>query len=91
MLRFVTDNREFPVPFSVRRFHSRTIILFSSWSMGSSLPYVVSIPTYTLLALTLSTDIAWHMAAGMFMQVLSLPSKVAQFDIPRQIIDQCKA
>ena len=31
------------------------------------------------------------MAAGLLMQINSLPSKTAQFDIPQQIMDQCHA
>lgn len=33
--------------------------------------------------------IAWHMAAGLLMQISSLPSKAAQLNIPQDIISQC--
>ena len=36
-------------------------------------------------------DIAWHMAAGLLMQVNSLPSVSSKFHIPQDIINQCKA
>ena len=35
--------------------------------------------------------LVWHMAAGLLMQINSLPSKAAQLDMPQAIIDQCKA
>ncbi|KAF8525922.1 multicopper oxidase 2A [Hysterangium stoloniferum] len=35
--------------------------------------------------------LVWHMAAGLLMQINSLPSKSAQFDIPQDIISQCAA
>ncbi|GJE96110.1 multicopper oxidase [Phanerochaete sordida] len=34
--------------------------------------------------------LAWHMAAGMLMQVNSLPSRTAALDIPQAIVDQCQ-
>ncbi|EKM52908.1 uncharacterized protein PHACADRAFT_100639 [Phanerochaete carnosa HHB-10118-sp] len=40
---------------------------------------------------TIHCHIAWHMAAGLLMQVNSLPSKSSQFDIPQAILDQCSA
>nr|AAS21670.1 multicopper oxidase 4B [Phanerodontia chrysosporium] len=40
---------------------------------------------------TLHCHIAWHMAAGLMMQISSLPSKAAQLDIPRDIVRQCSA
>ena len=35
-------------------------------------------------------DIAWHMAAGLLMQINSLPSKSAAFTIPQEITQQCQ-
>ncbi|EKM52883.1 uncharacterized protein PHACADRAFT_261553 [Phanerochaete carnosa HHB-10118-sp] len=34
--------------------------------------------------------IAWHMAVGLLMQINSLPSVSAKFDIPQTILDQCR-
>ncbi|EKM52837.1 uncharacterized protein PHACADRAFT_149761 [Phanerochaete carnosa HHB-10118-sp] len=39
---------------------------------------------------TFHCHIAWHMAIGLLMQINSLPSKAAKFDIPQTIIDQCR-
>lgn len=59
----------------------------------------ILIPAYSYMVLRYVTDnpglwafhchIAWHMAAGLLMQVSSLPSKAAQLDIPQDIISQC--
>lgn len=35
--------------------------------------------------------LAWHMAAGLLMQINSLPSQAALVDVPRDIVDQCAA
>ncbi|KAI0092238.1 multicopper oxidase 2A [Irpex rosettiformis] len=35
--------------------------------------------------------LVWHMAAGLLMQINSLPTKTGQLDIPQVIIDQCNA
>ena len=35
-------------------------------------------------------DIAWHMAAGLLMQINSLPTQAAQLDIPNAILEQCR-
>ena len=35
------------------------------------------------------SDIVWHMAAGLLMQINSLPSKAAQLPIPQTMIDMC--
>jgi len=61
----------------------------------------VLIPAYTFLVLRFVTDnpgvwafhchLAWHMAAGLLMQVSSLPSQAALLDVPQDIIDQCAA
>ncbi|EKM52892.1 uncharacterized protein PHACADRAFT_261563 [Phanerochaete carnosa HHB-10118-sp] len=39
---------------------------------------------------TLHCHIAWHMAVGLLMQINSLPSVSAKFDIPQTILDQCR-
>lgn len=59
----------------------------------------VLIPAYSWTILRFVTDnpgvwafhchIAWHMAAGLLMQINSLPSKAAQLAVPQAIIDQC--
>ena len=33
--------------------------------------------------------LAWHMAAGLLMQFSSLPSKLAELDVPQDIVAQC--
>ncbi|KAI0338648.1 multicopper oxidase 2A [Trametopsis cervina] len=60
----------------------------------------VLIPAYNWMALRFVTDnpglwafhchLAWHMAAGLLMQINSLPSTAARLDFPQAIIDQCK-
>ncbi|KIP03947.1 ferroxidase/laccase group [Phlebiopsis gigantea 11061_1 CR5-6] len=40
---------------------------------------------------TLHCHIAWHMAAGLLMQVNSLPSVSSKFHIPSDIVNQCKS
>ena len=59
--------------------------------MGISLPYVFHswFAPLNLCLLADVVDLAWHMAAGMLMQINSLPSKAAQLDIPRAIVEQC--
>ncbi|KIJ37532.1 multicopper oxidase [Sphaerobolus stellatus SS14] len=58
------------------------------------------VPAYSHFVLRLVTDnpgvwafhchISWHAAGGLLMQINSLPSKAAQFDIPEQIISHCR-
>ncbi|GJE96139.1 multicopper oxidase [Phanerochaete sordida] len=38
---------------------------------------------------TIHCHIQWHMAAGLLMQINSLPSKSAKFNIPQDILAQC--
>ncbi|KAI0092237.1 multicopper oxidase 2A [Irpex rosettiformis] len=59
------------------------------------------IPAYSYMVLRFITDnpglwafhchLVWHMAAGLLMQINSLPTKAGQLDIPQVIIDQCNA
>ncbi|EKM52914.1 uncharacterized protein PHACADRAFT_261609 [Phanerochaete carnosa HHB-10118-sp] len=59
----------------------------------------ILLPAYHWVALRFVTDnpglwafhchLAWHMGAGMLMQVNSLPTRAAQLDIPQAIVDQC--
>ncbi|THH20196.1 hypothetical protein EW146_g1116 [Bondarzewia mesenterica] len=59
----------------------------------------VLIPAYSWLVLRFVTDnpglwafhchLAWHMAAGLLMQFNSLPSIIAQMDVPQDIVSQC--
>jgi len=59
------------------------------------------IPAYSWMVIRFVTDnpgmwafhchLAWHMAAGLLMQVNSLPTKAAQLDIPQAIVNQCAA
>jgi len=57
------------------------------------------VPPYSYFVLRFVTDnpgvwafhchLSWHVAAGLLMQINSLPSKAAQFDIPEDIISHC--
>ncbi|KAF8524707.1 multicopper oxidase 2A [Hysterangium stoloniferum] len=59
----------------------------------------VLIPAYSYMVLRFVTDnpglwafhchLAWHMAAGLVMQINSLPSKTAQLDVPEPVISYC--
>ncbi|GJE96135.1 multicopper oxidase [Phanerochaete sordida] len=40
---------------------------------------------------TIHCHIAWHMEAGLLMQINSLPSKSSQFDIPSDIVSFCSS
>ncbi|KAF8589084.1 multicopper oxidase [Ramaria rubella] len=61
----------------------------------------VLIPAYSWMVLRFVTDnpglwafhchLAWHMAAGLLMQFSSLPSKVAQMELPADIVAHCQA
>jgi len=61
----------------------------------------ILIPAYSYMVLRFVTDnpglwafhchISWHMAAGLLMQINSLPSKSAQLDVPQDIISNCAA
>ncbi|KIJ23523.1 multicopper oxidase [Sphaerobolus stellatus SS14] len=61
----------------------------------------ILIPAYSYMVLRFQTDnpglwafhchLAWHMAAGLLMQINSLPSKAANLTIPQDIISQCSA
>ena len=58
--------------------------------MGISLPYVNSSAVSVILIMG-CVDIAWHMEAGLLMQINSLPSVAAKLDFPSDVLRQCNA
>lgn len=75
VLRFVTDNREYIVSFPFPYLAMTNVILTTVVAIAGLWAF--------------HCHLAWHMAAGLLMQISSLPSKAAQLDIPQDIIDQC--
>lgn len=63
----------------------RDTFLVPAWSY-----YVIRFVTDNPGLWAFHCHIAWHMAAGLLMQINSLPSKTAEFDIPHDVISQCK-
>jgi hypothetical protein len=78
VLRFITDNR------------TLFLIYFSLFYFNLSI-FGLTLRAFPAGLWAFHCHLAWHMAAGLLMQINSLPSKAAQLDFPRAIVDQCQS